>query len=161
MSGLPRPAFFTSAEAMPLVIEGGMVHCLLGNASARENCFVAGGLRLRLCPLQSFDELEQEYQASYAAEIDTFKTDYLCRHVDDRLRASEQVQAQARDVLAFMVREMVPYLRSLQVGAQQAAPGKGTVDALGVCACCPGTRVAAQCPRRLASFWKRQSARMC
>ena len=121
MSGLPRPAFFTSAEAMPLVIEGGMVHCLLGNASAREKCFVAGGLRLRLCPLQSFDELEQEYQASYAAEIDAFKTDYLRRHVDDRLRASEQVQAQARDVLAFMVREMVPYLRSLQVGAQQAA----------------------------------------
>ncbi len=121
MTGLPRPAFFTSAEAMPLVIEGGMVHCLLGNASARESCFVAGGLRLRLCPLQSFAELEQEYLASYATEIDAFKTDYLRRRVDDRLRASGQVQAQARDVLTFMVREMIPYLRSLQVGAQQAA----------------------------------------
>lgn len=119
MAGLPRPAFFISAEAMPLVIEGGMVYCLLGNAAARESSLVAAGLRLRLCHSQSFAELEQEYLAIHAAEMDAFKTDYLRCNVDDRLHASEQ--AQARDVLVFLVREMIPYLRSLQVGAQQAA----------------------------------------
>ena len=121
MAGLPRPAFFSTAEAMPLVIAGGMVHCLMGHAAARGNCFSAWGLRLRLCPLQSLADLEQEYLASHAAEIDAFKTDYLQRSVDARLCASEQVKAQAHDVLAFMVREMIPCLRSLQVGAQQAA----------------------------------------
>jgi hypothetical protein len=120
MTSLPRPAFFAAAEAMPLVIVDARVHCLLGGALGSESCLVGTGVRLRLCPAQSLAELEQEYLAQHAAEIEAFKTDYLRRTVDGRLSRLMQHSTQARDALAFLVRELIPYLHSLHTGAPPA-----------------------------------------
>jgi hypothetical protein len=109
------------AEAMPLVVVGGTVHCLLGLAAAREDCFSAGGLRLRLCPLQALNELEQDYWRTSYAQLDAFKVNYLRQVKGEELGDAQQTQ---RDVLTFLVCEMIPYLRSLQVGDRPAVVEK-------------------------------------
>ena len=121
MTCLPRPAFFNMAEAMPLVVVEGTVHCLLGLAAAREDCFSAGGLRLRLCPLQALEELEQDYWRTSYAQLDAFKVNYLRQVKGEELGNAQQTQ---RDVLTFLVCEMIPYLRSLQAGDHPAVVEK-------------------------------------